>query len=329
MTGPVIRGILETRSIERITKGMQMKNSRRIRGIITSPYTALVLSALFWSGNFIVGRALKGEVTPLSLNFWRWVLALGVLLPLCLVQIRVHWRLMLSEWKLLLGLGFSGIAAFHILVYEALTQTTAINALIILSTSPAAIALLARFVTGSRISPVQAAGILVSLLGTLVLICRGDWDLLSGLSFVAGDLWMGAAVLLLAFYSLLLRRKPAALPQGALLFGTIAAGVLMMLPAYAWALARGTASALTSGHWLAVGYISLFASVLAFYFWNFGVARIGPVRAGMFIHLMPFFGTILSILLLGEGLALFHLAGGVLVAWGIVLTSRQAKTVQG
>jgi drug/metabolite transporter (DMT)-like permease len=283
----------------------------------------LIGSALFWSGNFIVGRALRGEVPPISLNFWRWSVALMILFPLSYSQLRQYKTTLLAEWKIIAMLGLTGIAAFHICVYQALTSTTAINALLFLSTSPMVIVLGSWLFFSERITIGQGVGIIISLLGAVILIAHGDPLVVLNFHFNQGDIWMALAVPLWALYSILLKRRPARLPQIVLLTGSVMAGVAMMLPVYIGSLWMGQTLALNGANIMGVLYISIFASVLAFFFWNRGVAHIGPNRAGMFIHLMPLFGAILSVCFLGEGLAMFHLSGGLFVFTGIVLTSWQ------
>lgn len=296
-----------------------------LSAMLFSPYTALICAALFWSGNFIVGRALKGDVRPVPLNFWRWVVALAVLLPISMGQLLRYKAVVLSEWKLITSLGLTGIAAFHICVYAALVQTTAINALIILSTSPVVIVLLSWLLFKEGIGWGQALGILISLLGAIILICHGNLTTLINFEFNKGDMWMALAVPLWAIYSILLKKKPKQLPQMVLLTSSVIAGVLMMVPLYLSSLSMGQVLSLNSNNVLAILYISIFASILAFFFWNQGVARIGPVKAGMYIHFMPFFGALLSICFLNEGLAEFHIIGAFFVSGGIVLTNRQAR----
>ena len=292
---------------------------------ILSPYAALICASLFWSGNFIVGRALKGEVPPVSLNFWRWMVALIILLPMSLGQLLRHREDVLSSWKLILGLGLTGIATFHICVYTALVQTTAINALIILSTSPMVIVVISWVIFKEGLGWYQGIGIVISLVGALILICHGDMTTLMNFEFNRGDLWMVFAVPLWSVYSILLKKRPTNLPQLVLLTSSVMAGVALMIPFYLASLYMGQVLALNGNNILAILYISIFASILAFFFWNWGVASIGPVQAGMYIHFLPFFGAVLSVFFLEERLAMFHAIGALFVGTGIILTSRQAK----
>ncbi|WP_457572925.1 DMT family transporter [Desulfolithobacter sp.] len=293
--------------------------------LILSPYVALICAALFWSGNFIVGRALKGDVPPVPLNFWRWLIALSILLPMSMGQIFRYKEEIFSDWKRIFALGLTGIATFHICVYTALIQTTALNALIILSTSPMFILFISWVIFKEGIAWYQALGILISFFGALVLICHGDMATLMAFEFNRGDLWMILAVPLWSTYSILLKKRPANLPHIVLLTSSVIAGVTLMIPLYLFSLFVGQVFSLTGNNILAILYISIFASILAFFFWNRGVASIGPVKAGMYIHFMPFFGAVLSILFLEERLALFHVIGALFVGAGIFLTNCRKK----
>jgi len=293
--------------------------------VFLSSYVMLIGAALFWSGNFIVGRAMRGDVPPVSLNFWRWLVALIILLPLSYGQLQRHLVLLKAEWKVIAGLGLTGIAAFHICVYVALTSTTAINALLFLSMAPVAIVIASWLVFRETINLTQGAGIIVSLLGAVVIIGRGSVEILRQLHLNQGDLWMVVAVVLWAVYTILLKRRPAQLPQLALLTSSVVTGMLWMLPLYLVSLAMGQRLTVNGSTLMGVLYIGLFASVLAFLFWNKGVAHLGPNRAGMFIHLMPFFGAALSVVFLGEGLALYHISGAIFIFTGIALSSQERR----
>jgi drug/metabolite transporter (DMT)-like permease len=279
----------------------------------------LAAAVLLWSGNFVAGRAMGDSVAALGLNFWRWSLALAILLPMALHELRRHRQEIAASWRYLALLGLTGVAAFHVLVYEALEHTTATNALLVLSTAPAAIMLLSRLILGEPIRPVQWLGILVSFAGAVVLICRGDLEALRTLQLGRGELWMLAAVPAWSAYSVLLKRRPRALPQRSTLTASTALGLMWMTPLVVLSpgvLVFDWTPALAAG----VAYIGIGASVVAFLCWNRGVALVGPARAGVYIHLMPVSGALLGFLLLGEVLQLYHGVGAALVAAGIVLT---------
>jgi drug/metabolite transporter (DMT)-like permease len=286
-------------------------------------YVALTLTALLWSSNFVIGRAFHDAITPATLNFLRWALALLVLLPVTLVDLRRHRAVLLQNWQLVALLGLTGIAGFQTLVYLALTHTTALNTILLLSLAPLAIVALSWLALGERISRVQAAGLVTSLGGAAVLILHGEIEALVDLRFNAGDLWMLVAVGLWAVYSVLLRSRPAQVPPLALHTASVGAGALWMLPLFGWEAARGGGLPTDTTVWLAIGFIAVFSSAIAHAMWVRGVATIGANRASVFIHLMPLFGAVLAITFLGEQLATYHAVGAALVLGGVVLTSRK------
>jgi drug/metabolite transporter (DMT)-like permease len=291
-----------------------------------APHVGLAAAALLWSGNFIVGRALRGQITPLALNFWRWAIALAVQLAFTQRLQWAHRRAALGEWKRIAALGLTGIAAFHTCVYLALETTTAVNALLLLALSPLLTVFGAWALFREPVTARQLMGLAVSLAGAVVLIARGDAAHLGSLRFGTGDLWMLVAVVLWTAYSLLLKKAPAALPQPVLLTASTIAGVAWMLPAYAWRQFGEGWPQLTVGAVGGLLYVSLFASVLAFLLWNGGVARIGPQRAIVYLYLMPFFGAVLAFAFLGEGVEGYQVASGAAIFLGIALMNWRPRS---
>ena len=302
---------------------MQTGTAGTTRTPFDPTYVALTLTALLWSSNFVIGRAFHEAITPATMNFLRWALALVVLLPVTLIDLRRHRSVLLRNWKLIALLGLTGIAAFQTLCYFALSQTTALNTILLTSLAPLAIVALSWLALGERISRVQGLGLITSLGGAAVLILHGDAEALSALRFNAGDLWMLLAVGLWTVYSVLLRRRPAEVPPLALHTASVGAGTLWMLPLFGWEAARGTGLPTGLSAWLAIGFLAVFSSAIAHALWVRGVASIGPNRAGVFIHLMPLFGAVLAITFLGEELATYHVLGAALVLCGVVLSSRK------
>jgi drug/metabolite transporter (DMT)-like permease len=287
-----------------------------------APYLMLAAAAAFWAGNFVIARALRDEAPPVSLNVWRWLVALAILLPLAGAETLRHRAILLRHAALILALGATGVAAFHTFVYLALQSTTVLSAVLLASTVPVVIPVLSWWIFRDRITRAQAIGIVVSLLGAFTIIVRGDPRTILSLGLDPGALWMAAAVPMWSLYSVLLKAVPKTIPPRALLLSTTVAGLLLLLPVYAWRLQEGERLVASPGSVLAILYVGLFASVVAFLFWNRGVASIGPNRAGLFVHLMPLFGAILSFAFLGETLARYHLVGALLVVSGLVVASR-------
>jgi drug/metabolite transporter (DMT)-like permease len=217
----------------------------------------------------------------------------------------------------------TGIAAFHTLVYLALSETTAVNALLILTLAPVLIMAGAALIGQERPGPLQWAGALVSLLGAAVLVTRGSLSTWSAQGLNRGDLWMLGAVLAWTVYSLLLRRRPRDLPQDVTLAASILAALALLGPLL---LVQGSMHFEVSLPALgALLYIAVFASIVAFRLWSFGVDEIGPARAGQFVNLMPVFGALLAVGLLGERITMAQGVGAVLVFAGVALVQRRAR----
>jgi drug/metabolite transporter (DMT)-like permease len=292
-------------------------------GAPATPYVALGFAALFWSGNFVAGRALAGEIDPIGLNFWRWAIAIAVLLPISWRALAGAWPAIRAGWRRIAFLGLTGVAGFHTCVYFALEATSALNTLMLLPLAPVAIALASWLVTRERPDAPATIGIAVSLAGALVIVTQGSLDALAALRLDRGALWMIAALAIWAAYSLALRRPVPGVPPLALHTATSIAGLGWLLPAYGAGLLVSAPVALTWSGALAIGYIAVFASAIAFLIWIRAVGQIGPTRAGMFIHLMPVFGAILAVAFLGERIAAFHVAGAALVFAGLVVANRR------
>lgn len=283
---------------------------------------ALSLAAFLWSGNFVVGRALREAVDPVTLSTLRWSLCLLFLLPLVWRKLTAARRgAMFRAWRLLLALGATGIAGFQTFVYLAVSRTTAVNALLMLAITPALIMLGAAVTGQGRPRTSQWLGCLVSLAGAVVLISHGDIAALAMLRFNAGDLWMLGAVIAWCIYSLMLRRRPEDLPQDIALAGSILGGLAILLPLLIADLPAARLS-LDTGVIAGLLYVSVCASLVAFLLWSYGVEAIGPARAGQFVYLMPVFGTALAVLFLGEHVTVAQVAGAACICAGILLVNR-------
>jgi drug/metabolite transporter (DMT)-like permease len=294
-----------------------------------SPYLLVTLAPLFWSGNFVLGRALGDTIPPIALSFWRWALALLIVLPFTLPSVLAQAGLIRRHLVVLVLLGFLGVANFNTFVYLGLQSTTATNAVLLQSTTPVLIVGLSFVLLGERISSRQAAGILVSLAGVGAIVLEGDAARLADLSLNRGDLWVLAAVLTWALYSVCLRWRPVQIEPLVLLTTTIAAGVVLLLPLYLWDLSRGGGFAVNATSLGAITYVALFPSVLAYVFWNRAVAELGANRTGQFLHLMPVFGTLLAMVLLGERMRGYHLVGIALIGAGIWLAAVRGRRALG
>lgn len=278
----------------------------------------LALSTLFWSGNFVLGRAVIEHIPPVALAFWRWTIAFVLVLVVAWPNIRRDWPVLRAQWKLLALLAFLGVATFNALVYYGLHTTTVSNAVLLQSTMPVLIVLGSWLVFREPVLALQLLAVAISLIGVAVIVARGDVHTLLALRIAPGDAWVMLAVIFYAVYSVLLRRKPAVHPLS-FLAATFAWGSLMLLPVYLWEHATVAAVRWDGPTLAAFVYVGVFPSLLAYLCFNRAVELIGANRAGQFLHLMPVFGCALAALFLGERLQAFHLVGALLIAAGIAL----------
>jgi drug/metabolite transporter (DMT)-like permease len=292
----------------------------------TTPIIGLLLlipPPLFWAGNFIVGRAMRGEVPPMTLSLWRWVIAFVCLLPFAWRPMRRDWRAYWQYRWQVLRLSVAGVVAFNSLVYLGLQWTAAENGLLLNSFIPILIMLLGALFYGQRLRRGQVIGLIVSFAGVLTIIVHGEWGSLARLDFSAGDLVVFAAMVSWAFYTLWLRVLPPEIDRIGLMGIQIAVAIPFLLVLFLVEHLLGHAAHWTIESVAALGYIGVFPSVIAYLLYTVGVARMGAVRAGMFIHLMPVFGVVLAVVFLHETVQPYHFVGIGAILTGLWWTTRR------
>ena len=285
-------------------------------------YILLALCVLFWSGNFIVGRYVNESIDAIELSFFRWLFTSIFLLPaLFFVDIKKIIKVTKESLKIVITLSFLGITLFNTIVYLALNTTTATNALLINSITPILILLLSYIILKIKISKLQISGIILSTVGVIFLVLKGDFSNLLSIIFHEGDILIVISSLTWATYSVLLKFKPRKLNHLELFITLVFIGLILLIPFYlfqGYTIEREFA--LLKSQWHIFLYVSLFPSILSFYFWNNGVEVIGASKAGQFAHLMPIFGAILAYIFLGEKIHSYHIAGATMIALGIYLS---------
>ncbi len=291
---------------------------------LANPYLLLTLTSLFWSGNMVVGRAIRADIPPLTLAFWRWTIAFCCVLPFALPHLKTQWPLLRRAWKTVFALGLLGVGGYNTFAYIALQQTSATNALLLNSFIPIATIAIAWAFHGKRLHRLEALGVGISLIGVMTIVARGDFQVLAHLNLNAGDVWMMVAVIVWATYTVGLARRPAGVHPMLLLAAFIAVAMIALAPAYAWEVASGRRVNVNSGSLLALAYVGILPSFVGYVFYNRGVAEVGPSLASLFIHLMPVFGTLLSVIFLAEIPHGYHYAGIGLIFAGIALTMKKA-----
>ncbi len=286
-------------------------------------YIFLIFATLFWSGNFIVGKAASlFEIPPFTLNFYRWTFAWLILAPFTLKEIFQKKEYILENFKLILILGITSITIFNSIVYYSLNFTQVISGVLMISTIPVMIIFFCWIFKIEKTNSYQILGVIFSLLGVAVIVTKADLGKLLNLNFNKGDLWMVVAMFSWAMYSALLRKKKFELSQISFLQTIISAGLILLLPAYLIEMALGYRLNIHLPFILTLSYVVLFPGLASFFFWIKGISIIGSNRAGIFLHLMPIFSTVMAILIFKEKFMTFHLIGALLIVTGIILSSR-------
>ena len=289
------------------------------------PYFLLTLTTLFWSGNMVLGRAIRNDIPPLTLAFWRWAIALLLVLPFALPHLRKQWPQLRKGWKPVLVLGALGVGGYNTLAYVALQYTAATNAVLLNSFIPIATIALSWLFLHKHLHRVEGLGVAISFVGVATIVLRGDPATLATLNLNIGDLWMLGAVLVWAIYTIGLQWRPIGVDPMLMLAAFTTVGVLFLAPAYAWEISMGRQINLNWHSFASLLYVGIFPSFLGYIFYNRAVAEVGASKASLFIHLMPVFGTALSAIFLDEIPVWYHFLGIALIFVGIWLTTAALK----
>ena len=289
--------------------------------MILRAYLFLTITALSWGGNAVAGKLAVGHISPMLLTSVRWGIAFAILMCFALPQVRRDLKVIRANLALLVGYGMVGFAGFNFALYSALQYTTAINVAIEQAGMPMLIFLANFILFRIRTTPAQIVGFALTLVGVAVTASGGSLTRLIGLELNQGDALMLLAVLCYGGYTVALRYKPVLHWQSMI---TVMAGAafLTSLPFSAFELARGSAILPDATGWLVALFTAVVPSLMAQVLFIKGNEIIGSNRAGIFINLVPIFGTVLSVLILGERLHLYHVVALVLVLGGIWLSER-------
>jgi drug/metabolite transporter (DMT)-like permease len=292
-----------------------------IQSAWTNPILLLVLTTLIWAAHSLVGRLAVGQIGPMTLTCLRWGVALIPILIAARPSLRRDWPVLRERWIYLALMGTAGYTVFVALFYVAAHYTTALNLSIIQGAIPAMVLIGARGFLGVKFSALQALGALITMLGVAVIAAQGDPARLRALAFNTGDVMMVAAAALYAGYTVGLRQRPDV--SGVSMLAAMAlAAFVTSVPLMIWEILSGEFIWPTVGGLLALVFVALGPAFIAQLMYMRGVELIGPGRAGVFVNLVPAFGAVMAVVILGEPFAAYHVFALVLVVGGIAIAQR-------
>ena len=287
-------------------------------------YLLLILTTIFWSGNFIVGKAASMySIPPFSLNFYRWFFAGLILMPFTIKEIINKKEYIFKNIGFFIILGITSITIFNSIVYYSLYYTQVISGVLMISTIPVWIIFISSILKIEKTNIFQIIGVALSLTGVIFIITKADLELIKNLDFNKGDLTMVIAMFSWALYSALLKKKKYEISQITLLEVVIISGLIFLIPIYLIEMSMGYTINLEKPFYLTLGYVVFFPGLASFFFWIKGISIIGANRAGAFLHLMPIFGAIMAILIFNEKFMFYHFLGAIFIVAGITLSNKK------
>jgi len=289
-------------------------------------YLLLILTTIFWSGNFIVGKAASiYEIPPFSLNFYRWFFAGLILMPFTIKELINKKNYIFSNLGFFIILGITSITIFNSIVYYSLYYTQVISGVLMISTIPVWIIFISSILNIEKTNIFQIIGVALSLAGVIFIITKADMDLIKNLDFNKGDLTMVIAMFSWALYSSLLKKKKYEISQITLLQVVIITGLIFLIPIYFIEMSMGNLIKLGKPFYLTLTYVVLFPGLASFFFWIKGIGIIGANRAGAFLHLMPIFGAIMAMIIFDEKFMFYHFLGAIFIIAGITLSNKKTS----
>ena len=282
----------------------------------------LTSASFFWSGNFFAGKiAYLSDLTPFKLGFFRWLLAMLILLPFTYSEIIRNYNYYKKNILLMTFLGFLAVTVFNSLTYISLQTTLIINSTLMASIAPVLMIGFSWLIFKTKTTILQFAGIFLSLLGAFSIILKGNINNLFNLYFTSGDVWMFTAVVSWCLYSVLLKKIDNSISQLASLEVMVILGLVFIFPLYIIENYNTSFLPTQKIDYLIIVYVAIFASIIAFFSWNKGVSIIGPNRSSLFLHLIPVFSSIWAVSFLDEKFSFFHFIGIIFILSGIILSN--------
>ena len=291
-----------------------MKNNNKVA------YLILILTTIFWSGNFIVGKAASMfQIPPFSLNFYRWFFAGLILLPFTYKEILTNSNYIKKNWMVISFMGVITISTFNSVVYFALNYTQVINAVLVLAAIPAITIIISSLMKVDKTNILQVIGLLLSIIGISAIISNADLNKILSLSFNKGDIWMLVCVLSWSIYSTLLKKHSFKFSQFTLIQLMVTVGIIFLIPQFFYERSIGLEVNFNKAFFVILFYVVIFPALAAYYCWQKGVEIVGPNRATMFVQLMPLLSAVMAIIIFNEKFEMYHFIGASFILSGILV----------
>lgn len=292
------------------------------------PYVLLVFTVVLYAGNILVGKGIN-ELPPVTISFFRLVIAFIVLLPLGFRSAWKHRQTFIEYKKPFLLMTLTGISFFNLLLYSALQFTTASNVSVLEAVIPAVTALMSAFLLKERLLKFQWTGIFLSLFGAIWVVTDGHiWQVVAA-DWNIGDLIMIGSIVCWAVYSITVKQYLHLFPVYGALLAMTGISVILLVPflLLEWSITGFSPAILIHSPDYTVGllYLGIFPSFIALLFYNRAVELLGASRASVFLNFLPVVTMAGAYLWLGETVSIMQIIGALLVVFGVTLTTR-AKT---
>ena len=302
-----------------------MTSNKPISSTNKNIYTGIGLATLasfIWSGNFIIARAVYKEIPPVSLNFYRWLIAAIIIFPFAIKKFKAEWPAVKQHWQYLFWASLMGVSLFNSFVYVAGHYTTAINlALIGTTSSPIMAIIMARIFLKEKIGPLKLLGLLLCITGVIYLLSKGNFQNILQLRFSYGDAWMLLAAFCFAVYNTMVKKKPHSMSPVNFLFTTFSLGTILMLPAFIIETGQTAQIEWNSDVVKSILYLGIGASVICFFIWNKAIGILGAGRTVLFGNLIPVFTSLIAVIKLHEEFTWIHVVSMLLVFTGLLLAN--------
>ena len=300
------------------------------KSIIISAYIFLIFATALWGGNIVAAKVASIiSLEPIKLSFYRNIIVITILLPFVFYKIKIIYEIFKQNWKIIIFFSILSVSIFNTFMNIALTTSSVISTSLMPSFAPSMIIIFSLIIYKSKISYLQFIGVIVSFIGFINIIIRGDILNLGSLNFVVGDIWMLGCVSCWALYSSMIRKIPKGIDNLSFLFLIFFIGNIFVLPFFIFESFINQSFIINEQNgFLLVLYCGIGPALISYLLWIKAIKIIGANNSGLFLNLIPIFSSLISIFFLKERLELFHIVGAILIFTGIYLVIRKNNNEQ-